>query len=119
MTRADWLVLIAALALLPLLYGHYWGDGGPASVARIAASGQPTLELPLSRNQQLAVHGPLGDSLIEVKDGRVRFLASPCRGQQCVHSGWLAHAGDLAACLPNGITVSLQGGRSRFDSINF
>src|SRR3569832_2091345 len=23
---------------------------------------------------------------------RVRFVSSPCRGQQCVHTGWLAHA---------------------------
>ncbi len=119
MTRADWLVLLLAIALLPVLYTKYWGAGGPADRARIAANGQAPLEIPLSRNQQLHIHGPLGDSVLEVKDGRARFLSSPCPGQQCVHSGWLARAGDLAACLPNGITLSLQGARPRFDSINF
>ena len=118
-TRADKLILVLALVLLPALYAHYWGDGGAASTVRIAASGQGELDLPLSLDRRVTVHGPLGDSVVEIKDGRARFVASPCRGQQCVHTGWLARAGELAACLPNGITVSVQSRRPRFDSINF
>jgi len=86
---------------------------------RIAASGQPEIELPLDTSRRIEVHGPLGDSVVEIKNGRVRFVSSPCRGQQCVHTGWLAHAGELAACLPNGVLVSIEGARARFDSINF
>lgn len=118
-TRADRLVLACAVLLLPLLYAHYWGDAGPAAKVRIAASGQPDIELPLNAHRRVAVHGPLGDSVIEIDNGRVRFVSSPCRGQQCVHTGWLAHTGELAACLPNGIVVSVDGARPRFDSINF
>lgn len=118
-TFADKLVLAVALLLLPVLYVHYWSDEGPAATVRIAASGQADVELPLSVDRRVTVHGPLGDSLIELKDGHVRFLSSPCRGQQCVHTGWLARAGELAACLPNGITVNVVGRGTRFDSINF
>lgn len=118
-TRADWLALALAFALLPLLYAHYWGDAGTATRVRIAASGQPEIELPLDTSRRIEVHGPLGDSVVEIKNGRVRFVSSPCRGQQCVHTGWLAHAGELAACLPNGVVVSIEGARARFDSINF
>lgn len=118
-TRADWLVLACAVLLLPLLYAHYWDDAGPAAKVRIAASGQSDIELPLDAQRRFTVHGPLGDSVIEVDNGRVRFASSPCRGQHCVHTGWLAHAGELAACLPNGIVVSVEGARPRFDSINF
>ena len=116
--RGDWLVLVLALALVAVLSGRYWGESGPAATVRIAAAGQADIELPLSAERRLTVHGPLGDSVIEIKDGRVRFVSSPCRGQQCVHTGWLARAGELAACLPNRITVNVQGQR-RFDSINF
>lgn len=119
LTRADWLAVILAVALLPALYLHYWGDQGPAAAVRISASGQPDITVPLSGNRRFTIHGPLGDSIIEVRDGRARFLSSPCRGKQCVHSGWLAHAGELAACLPNGVMVSILGRDRRYDSINF
>ena len=119
LTRADWLVLIAAIVLLPGLYLRYWGDQGPATAVRISASGQQDITLPLSGERRINVHGPLGDSVIEIHAGRVRFVSSPCRGKQCVHSGWLSHSGELAACLPNGIMVSVIGRERRFDSINF
>lgn len=119
MTKADWFALIMALALLPGLYIRYWGDTGPAESVRISASGQRDITLPLSGNHRFTVHGPLGNSVIEIHDGRVRFVSSPCRGKQCVHSGWLSHSGELAACLPNGIMLSVIGRGQRFDSINF
>jgi hypothetical protein len=119
MTRADWTALILAAALLPVLYAHYWHSEGPAAEVRITANGQPEITLPLTGKRRFAVHGPLGDSVIEIRDGRVRFVSSPCNGQQCVHSGWLAHAGELAACLPNGIVVSILGRDRHYDSINF
>jgi hypothetical protein len=119
LTRADWLAVILAAALLPGLYLRYWGDHGPAAMVRISASGQPDISVPLDTNHRFAVHGPLGDSVIEVRDGRVRFVSSPCRGKQCVHSGWLSRAGELAACLPNGVMVSILGRDRRYDSINF
>lgn len=119
MTRADWIAVLLAAALLPGLYMRYWGGEGPAEAVRIAASGQQDITVPLSGNRRFTVQGPLGESVIEIRDGRVRFISSPCRGQQCVHSGWLAHAGDLAACLPNGILVTVTGRDRRFDSINF
>ena len=119
LTRADWWVVILAVALLPALYARYWGDGGPAESVHITASDQPDITVPLSSNHRFTVHGPLGDSVIEVRDGRVRFVSSPCNGKQCVHSGWLSHAGELAACLPNGIMVSVLGRDRRYDSINF
>jgi hypothetical protein len=119
LTRADWLVLIAAIVLLPGLYLRYWGDQGPATAVRISASGQQDITLPLSSERRIDVHGPLGDSVIEIHAGRVRFVSSPCHGKQCVHSGWLSHSGELAACLPNGIMVSVIGRERQFDSINF
>jgi hypothetical protein len=119
MTRADWIVVILAVALLPGLYIHFWGGQGPATTVRISASGQQDITLPLSSERRFSIHGPLGDSVIEIHDGRVRFISSPCRGKQCVHSGWLSHSGELAACLPNGIMVSVMGRERRFDSINF
>ena len=119
MTRADWIVLLCLLAVQPWLYAHFWGERGTADMVVISAPGHAPLELSLHRDRQLRVAGPLGDSVLEVKDGRIRFVDSPCRGKQCVHSGWLARAGDFAACLPNRVSVTVVGAAARYDAVNY
>jgi hypothetical protein len=119
MTRADWLVLAFLIALQPWLYRHYWRDQGAADSAVITALGQAPRHVSLQHDQTLRVHGPLGDSVLEVRAGRVRFLSSPCRGKQCIHSGWLSRAGDFAACLPNRVSVTLTGTAMQYDAINY
>ena len=119
MTRADRLLLFIALCTLPLLYAQLWQADGPASHLRVQAGNAAPVETPLAADRTLHVHGPLGDSVIEVSRGRARFISSPCAGQACVHSGWLQTAGEVAACLPNRISLQIVGDQPRFDSINF
>ena len=47
---------------------------------------------------------------VEVRERRVRFNDSPCVGRLCVHTGWLDHSGEVAACLPNGVVVEVGAG---------
>jgi hypothetical protein len=67
----------------------------------------------------LEIDGPLGASRIEIRNGRARFISSPCRGKVCIHSGWLEHTGELTACLPNRVSIQLLGQHPRFDAVNF
>ena len=75
--------------------------------------------LRLYYRKQLEITGPLGTSIIEIRDRQVRFIDSPCRGKQCIMTGWLNKDGQLAACLPNGVTVQIIGRDQRFDAVNF
>lgn len=118
-THADAVVLALALALLPYLYLHYWGDATQGTEARILVGGKEVALISLRQDQSLAIPGRLGASRFEIHDGKIRFVASPCRGKQCVHSGWLSLSGEFAACLPNGISVQVVGNDPRFDAINF
>ena len=119
MSRTDWFVLVCLLAVQPWLYWHYWRDEGAADSAVITALGQATRHVSLRHDQMLVVPGPLGASVLEIKAGRVRFRASPCRGKQCIHSGWLSRAGDFAACLPNRVSVTLTGAGAQYDAVNY
>ena len=119
MRRADYVVLIFALALLPVLYGTYWTRSAPGQAVRIIdANGKETI-LPLSTDRHIEIKGPLGVSVIEIHDGAVRFVSSPCAGKLCVHSGWLRSGNDFTACLPNRVSVAVIGGTEGYDSINF
>jgi len=119
MTRADIIVVAFTLALLPFLYGTFWNRQGPADTALIIDESGREFGVPLDTNQQLRIDGPLGVSVLEIADGRIRFLDSPCRGKQCIHSGWLDESGEFAACLPNRVSVAVSGSEPLYDSINF
>jgi hypothetical protein len=55
-----------------------------------------------------AVPGPLGDTMIELKDGQARVLSSPCANQTCVSSGAIHTHGQWIACLPNRVMISVD-----------
>jgi len=117
-TRADVLVVILAAALLAVLYAHFWSAPTLAAQVRVQEGNQPPRIYALDQDRVIRVRGPLGDSVLRIRHGRVRFVSSPCRGKICVHAGWLSHAGEAAACVPNRVSVQVLGQDPRFDAIN-
>jgi len=116
---ADALVVAVAAMLVGAAWASLWGGGGPAEYAQVSAPGASDRRLDLALETTLEVRGRLGPSRLEVRDGRVRFVDSPCVGRLCVHSGWLSRSGQVAACLPNGIVVEVTGGDREFDAISY
>jgi hypothetical protein len=120
-TVADRIIIGLALALLVWLYSHYWiAPSLFADYALIWVANQPPKRFNLEKTQQISVQGHLGESLIEIKEGKIRFVSSPCQMKYCIHSGWLTHNGEVVACLPNQITIQLQTTeKQQFDSIAY
>ncbi len=118
-TLGDRLLMIVATLAVLSLYPLLWGGQKPASHALIEVQGEESRSTALQYQQLLRIDGKIGTSSIEIKDGFARFIDSPCRSKVCIHYGWLKQSGEAIACLPNGITLSLIGGDSRFDAINF
>lgn len=119
MTRTDIIVVIIALCSLPWLYLNFWTTDETAVNAIISTHDNKKIILPLSENKTIQVKGPLGENIIEIKNHKVRFINSPCPNKICIHSGWLEEINDIAACLPNGISISIGGRHQEFDAINF
>jgi len=114
----DWLTLLFGAMLTVWLASSLWA-GGQAQKVLIRSSGQIFAELPLDKAQRIRVPGPLGESIIEIADGRARVAADPSPRQLCVKQGWLKQAGDAALCLPNQLSLELAGAKRRFDSISY
>ena len=119
MTRADWIAVMAAIVMLPMLYVHFWSSAEPARFVKLIHGKNDIEELSLATDRQVEFAGDMGISTLEIKHGKVRFIASPCRAKVCIHSGWIHNSGQILACLPNGILVELMGGPNEFDAINF
>lgn len=79
--------------------------------AQVQASGGFVATLDLTRGAVSEVAGPLGVTRLEVRDGRVRVLSSPCPRQECRRRGWIGGTGEMIVCLPNEVVVRLPGAR--------
>lgn len=63
----------------------------------------------LKKDQLISAVGPLGITDIEIKDGQVRIVQSPCLHKVCIKMGWIQHSGKIAACVPNKVVVRVAG----------
>ena len=119
MTRADSIVALLTLILLPFLYINYWGNGNQGEQLVIRAAGEDPQIYSLYENQRIEINGVLGTNIIEIENGQARFINAPCQNKQCILTGQLDKDGDIAACLPNGVSMQIQGRDKRFDAVNF
>ena len=114
----DFLILAIAAAIVGASYGAFWSDRAEGDQAVVSVGHETVTRLSLSDAGRFTVEGLLGKSVLEVRDGSVRFRDSPCPGRYCVHTGWISLTGQVAACLPNGVVVEIEGGVREFDAIN-
>lgn len=114
----DWLVIFASVFAIILMFQVFW-TFEHASKLKIRQGNQIIGTYDLNQTRDLHIHGILGDSLISISQGKVRFKQSPCNNQYCVHQGWLNRAGQVAICIPNQISLQLIGAKSSYDSLNY
>lgn len=114
----DWLTMLLGAACVALLAHNLW-SGELADRAVIRSGGRIFQTVSLSSNQNIAVPGPLGVSLITIENRKARIASDPSPRQYCVRQGWLQQAGEIALCLPNQVSVELVGSRKRYDSLNY
>lgn len=62
----------------------------------------------ISEEGQYSFDGPLGQTVVEIRDGGAAVVSSPCANQICVQAGRLTAAGQWAACLPNAVVVYIE-----------
>lgn len=114
----DYLVIALGLLLVVYLFKTLWHSEHAAKL-QLRQGNQIVATLSLNQDRLIDVTGPLGVSKIEIKQGKVRFLSSPCANQYCVHQGWLHRAGQAAICLPNRVSLELLGTQKSYDSLNY
>ncbi len=115
----DVVVLVAAAALVTGAWFAIFTPGVAADTVRIQSASGGTEDYPLSENRSIRVQGPLGETRIEIRDRRVAITHSPCQQKICLRSGWLSAGGEVSACVPNRVAVTLAAHHPEFDAVNF
>lgn len=114
----DWLIIGLGLLLVIYLFKTLWTNEQAGKLQiRLNDSVYATYDLNIKRDIQIT--GRMGESVIQIADGKARFAKSPCSNQYCVHQGWLTHAGQAAICLPNQVSLELIGSSKAYDSLNY
>lgn len=114
----DWFFAVLALCLCATTFPIAW-QRGAGEKAIVRRGGELFAELDLSRNQHIDVSGPLGITRIAIDKGRIRVVSDPGIHQYCVRQGWLAHAGEVAICAPNQVSVQIEGRTKSYDSLSY
>lgn len=57
--------------------------------------------------------------VILVEKGRIRFEEANCPDLVCVKAGWLTKKGDMAVCLPNKVSIKIEGSEDSIDGVTF
>lgn len=114
----DWLTLLLGSLFVVALTLKLW-NGDLADKAIIRSGGKIFQVAPLSRDQQIAVPGRLGISMVSIKQRKARIASDPSPRQYCVRQGWLQQAGEIALCLPNQVSIELVGSKKKYDSLSY
>ena len=98
------LILVIGLSMLGL---HQWRGNVDAGVtAAEIRSDYGTYFVHLDEDRTFYI---IPNVIFEVKNAQIAFVKSDCPDQICVRTGFIGSAGQMAACLPNGLVLSVLG----------
>jgi hypothetical protein len=101
---------IVLTLLLGAAASFFWlGAGARGERVVVERDGRIIFTAPLSGDRTVSLPGPLGETVLSVHDGRACIVSSPCPLKVCLGMGEVSRAGEMLACVPNGMLVRIEG----------
>ena len=108
-TNLIFAAVVLLLALILLAVRLWWqAHAGPDQVAVLTYSAQDALEIDLRQERTIDVDTGSYTIHVQVQDGKIAFVDSPCPDHVCEAFGWLEKEGDWAACMPAGAFLEIE-----------
>ena len=114
--RADLLLiglLVLAAGLLYLFFGP-GGDSGAWAVVRV--DGEEEARYSLRENGIYPLNG--GTNTLVIEDGAAWLCDADCPDKLCVRQGKIKYSGQCITCLPNRLTVTLEGAETCIELVS-
>ena len=116
-SKYDLVIIAAALIAAAAVFLLTLPKGAEGKLfAEVTQNGELLWSLPLDTDTERIIGGEYENTLV-IKDGTVRFSSATCPNGDCVRSGTLSKAGQLAVCLPNGVAVRIVGAAPDVDAV--
>lgn len=104
------LLLAASAAWLVMSLGK---DSGAVAVVRI--DGEEAARYPLAVDGTFSLNG--GSNVLVISDGEAWISSADCPDKICVNMGKIKYNGQVITCLPNRLTVSIEGAAEGVDVV--
>lgn len=104
----DVVIGILAASLIIFSFVRIYSQGGSASQVIIKVD-ETVWTYALDTDRELAIPGPLGDTIVHIENGSVHVEDSPCTNKYCVAAGNIDRPGEWIVCLPNHVFISIDG----------
>lgn len=113
--RRDLLVILALLLLAGALFLvlRLGREEGGTAVVRV--DGAVTERHALALPGTFSLNG--GSNILVIENGEAWLKEADCPGHLCVKQGKIRYTGQTITCLPNRLTVTIEGGES--DGVDF
>lgn len=102
-------VLLLIASVSGILYAREASPQGNDVIVEV--EGKKTYTFPLAVDRVVTVSGPLGDSVIEIRDRKARVREASCQNRICLREGWVSSG--VIVCLPNRMVVFVGGKAGR------
>lgn len=104
-------ILIASLLLLAgILYFLFSASGEAGAWAVVRIDGEEAVRYPLSMDGTYPLNG--GTNILVIENGDAYLSEADCPDKLCVRQGRIHYTGQVITCLPNRLTVTVEGGES-------
>ena len=119
MKKNDILLLVAIIVLsalsLALLYIFIGGSG---EVVVVTVDGEEYARLPLDTDTELMIVSERGTNRLVIKDGKAYISEASCPDKICVKHRRISYSGETIVCLPNGVSVKIEGSGGGVDAVS-
>ncbi len=106
--------LLLAASFFLMRGGEQTTQGGYAVAA---ADGKEIMRIPLDKDGNYELSDLKYPVVITIKDGKAAVTESGCPEQVCVSRGYISREGEIIICLPNKLTVTIEGKEGAYDVI--
>ena len=108
--RADLIVIGSLLLLALILYLVIGATRQAGGVVVVRVDGAETERHPLSVDGVFPLNG--GSNVLVIEGGQAWISEADCPDRICVRQGKVRYTGQVITCLPNRLTVTVEGGES-------
>ena len=106
--RADVIVIVSLLVLALALYLALNLGRREGGTAVVRVNGVETEQHSLLQNGSFPLNG--GTNILVIEDGYAWMSEANCPDHICVRQGKIHYTGQVITCLPNRLTVTIEGG---------
>ena len=107
MKKADIILISALLFLAAVLFLVFYAGNSRGSEAVVRVDGEVVARYPLSADGRYSLNG--GTNILIISEGCAYLEDADCPDKLCVKQGKIKSTGQCITCLPNRLTVTIEG----------